>query len=643
MRPGRALAVLALVAATAVTFWPVQANEFVNWDDGEVLVTNARLHEPAAALVTWAFTTTHMNHYQPLSWLAYAGLAGAPPARVHAVSLALHLLNVALLVWVAARLAYGGDDEDDSPWWAAAAAAALFAVHPLRVEPVAWASALPYLLSYALLLLAVGAWLIWSRAKWRPALWWVALVLFTLSQLARVTAPLLPLVLFLLTRADERARPRSPTELAKTAAPFAAVAALLALVEASARNVEALGDVGWGPRLAWAIGNPGVYLWRMAWPAGLSTLDVLPRDPQPDWGGALLALIGVGIVVALTRHFTSTRTVAAVWGGYLLLLLPVLGLTPSGLQVIADRYTYGPALLLAMALAVLLMRLPQGARRFGLMAAGAAAVFLSQAATAQIAYWHDSVSLWTRAVALDADNDVALYNLGQALTAAGLPDAAITHYTRLLALVPDHAPARRALATLQANKIQAAADADAQAGRLNRAASGYDRVLQLDPGRLQARVNRGMARIALGDVTQGVPDLEAARAAGNDDPAVANALAFAWTAMNRGADAVALLTKMQAAHPDDFGLANNLARLLLTVEPPTLRDPAKALALAGQVTALTGGRDPRLLDTLALAFSASGQPLDAREALARAVTLARESGDAELAAELEQRLAGLPR
>ncbi|MCC6988346.1 MAG: hypothetical protein IT181_05075, partial [Acidobacteria bacterium] len=297
MRLGRALAVLALAAATAVTFWPVQANEFVNWDDTDVIVDNAHLREPATALVTWAFTTTHMGHYQPLSWLAYAGLAGASPARVHAVSLALHALNVVLLVWVAARLAYGGDDDDDSHWWAAAAAAALFAVHPMRVEPVAWASALPYLLSYALLLGAVGAWVIWSRAKWRPAMWWVALVCFTLSQLARVTAPLLPLVLFLLTRADERARPRSVPELTRTVAPFAAVAAALALVESSARNVEALGDIGWGPRLAWAIGNPGLYLWRMVWPGGLSTLDVLPRDPQPEWGVALLAGIALGIVV----------------------------------------------------------------------------------------------------------------------------------------------------------------------------------------------------------------------------------------------------------------------------------------------------------------------------------------------------------
>ncbi len=245
-------------------------------------------------------------------------------------------------------------------------------------------------------------------------------------------------------------------------------------------------------------------------------------------------------------------------------------------------------------------------------------------ATAQAGYWRDSVSLWARAVALDGDNDVAIYNLGQALEAASLPDAAIQQYARLVALVPDHALAQRALAGLQADKAQTAADQAAQAGRLAQAVAGYDRVLQLDPARVQARTNRGMARVALGDIRQGVPDLEAGVAAGSVDPAVANALAFGWVAMNRTAEAIALLTRIQTQHPNDVGLANNLARLLLTAEPVSLRDPGNALAIAAQLTQMTGGRDPRLLDTLAMAFTAAGQPVDARQALERAVSLARE-------------------
>ncbi len=151
-------------------------------------------------------------------------------------------------------------------------------------------------------------------------------------------------------------------------------------------------------------------------------------------------------------------------------------------------------------------------------------------------------------------------------------------------MVPDHEPGRRALRALRADQAQATADAAAQAGRLAQAVSGYDRVLELDPERRTARVNRGMARVALGDVAGGVPDLEAAVRAGNQDPAVANALAFGWVAMRRSAEAIALLTKTQTAHPNDIGLANNLARLLLTAEPASLRDPGNALTIAAQLT-----------------------------------------------------------
>ena len=639
--PIAALAIVTLAAATTAVFWPVLANGFVNWDDLDVLVDNDALRYSGTALVSWAFSTTHMNHYQPLSWLVYATLAGADAARVHAVSLALHVINVGLLVWLAALVADRRDD-GDGHWWAAAAAAAVFAVHPLRVEPMAWASALPYLLSYAPLLVAVGCWLQWTRGG-RVALWWVALGAFAVSQLARVTAPLLPLVLVALARADEASRARSTRALVRAAVPFALLVSPLALIEAGTRDVEALGDIGLSPRLAWTLLNPGLYLWRTVSPAGLSPLDVLPRDPQIDWGVPLLSAMAVMALVAMTRHFTSWRVVAAVWGSYLLLLLPVLGLTPSGVQATADRYMYGPAMVLTVALAAALRGASGGVRRLALAAAGAAAVFLGQAATAQTAYWHDSVSLWSRAVALDGDNDVAIYNLAQALTSAGLPDAAIPQYERLVALIPDHAPGQRALAGLQADKAQRAADQAAQAGGLAQAVAGYDRVLQLDPARLAARTNRGMARIALGDVAQGVSDLEAGVAAGNVDPAVANALAFGWVAMNRGADAIQLLTRTQTQHPNDIGLANNLARLLLTVEPASLRDPGNALTIAAQLTQMTGGGDPRLLDTLAMAFAAAGQPVDARQALERAVSLAREAGDADLTATLAQRLAALPR
>ncbi len=638
----RALALAVVLAATAMTFAPVTSNGFVNWDDPETLVANAALQQPLPAVARWAFTTTHMGHYQPLSWLAYR-LAGAPPSAqaVHTLSLGLHLLNAGLLFWLTLRLAaFVGAGSEPDAWWLPAAATALFAVHPLRVEPVAWASALPYLLSYTFLLAAVAAWLTWLR-RGAAAWYWVAMACVAVSQLARVTAPLLPLVLLCLAALDRAPSRRAWRDVAQGAALVAVIIAPLAWLEAGAREIESLADYPLAPRVAWALTHPAEYVWRMVAPGGLSPLDVLPRIPTPDWGVAVVAVLATAVVVATTAHLASRRTALAVWGSYLLLLLPVVGLLPSGLQLTADRYVYGPAMVLSAALGVALMRAPEAARRVALVAAGAAAVALGMTARAQTTDWHDSTTLWSRAVALDPDNDVALYNLAQARTDAGDAEAAITHYERLIALVPEHAPARSALGGLVADREQRAADAAAAAGRLHEAVGRYGRVLAADPTRTAARVNRGMALASLGDFARALPDLESAPEP--RDPPVASALAFALTSAGRTADALSVMSGTVAAHPDDIGLAANYARLLLTADPPSLRDPARGLELAARAAQATGMRDPRLLDTLGLGFAAVGQPDDARQAWTRGATLAREAGDTDLAATLAQRLATLPR
>ncbi len=635
----RALAVAVVVAASALTFRPVLDHGFLNWDDPQVAL-HPRLADPPAALAAWAFTTTDMQHYQPLSWLAYGALATADDraAAVHGASLALHLLNVALLFWLTTRILATGDD--DGNWWIPAATTALFAVHPMRVEPVAWASALPYLLSYAPLLLSAGCWVAWLRGGRSRSLA-AAVLLYAVSQLTRVTAPLYPLMLVALAGAVPGTGRRPRGDVLRAATVFALIAVPLAVMEAGARSIETLAEVGFGPRLAWLLTHPAEYLWRAVWPVAASPLDVLPRAPQAQWGVAVVAAIAAVVVVALTAQLASARAAAATWGSYLLLLLPVIGIAPSGLQLTADRYMYGPALVLSAALAVALTRAPGGLRQAALVAAGAAAVVFAQTAHAGTAYWHDSIALWSRAVALDADNDVALYNLAEAQVAAGDLPAAIATYDRLLVLVPDHALGRRRRDGLVADREERAADQAAAAGRLAEAATGYGRVIALDPSRDAVRAKRGMALATRGDLARALPDLEAALAAGNSEPAVASALAFARVSDGRVADAIALLTATAARHPDDPALAGNLARLLLTAEPATLRDPARGLALAARAAQATGMREPRLLDTLALGFVAAGQRADARQAWTRAIALASEQGDVELADALTRRRAAL--
>jgi tetratricopeptide (TPR) repeat protein len=273
----------------------------------------------------------------------------------------------------------------------------------------------------------------------------------------------------------------------------------------------------------------------------------------------------------------------------------------------------------------------------------AAAAILAQSARSQLPYWRDSVSLWSRAVALDGDNDVALYNLALAEIEEGRPDLAIEHLTRLVALVPDHALGKTRLDSLVADRELRAAEASAAAGRLSEAIAAFDRALARDPARTRARRGRGMAALQSGDIARAADDLAIAVRGGEDDPAVIGAFAYVLVATGRGAEAVPLLTRAVERHPAEVGLTSNLARLLVTVEPASLQDPIRALQLAARANDATGGRDPRVLDTLALALAATGRRRDAAEALDVAIALARESGDAAMAAELSRRRQALPR
>jgi Flp pilus assembly protein TadD len=191
--------------------------------------------------------------------------------------------------------------------------------------------------------------------------------------------------------------------------------------------------------------------------------------------------------------------------------------------------------------------------------------------------------------------------------------------------------AQQNLRLINAARAEHAADRLAAAGRLEEASAQYGDALALDAKRLHARAARGIILMRRGRLAEAAADLRIAFDAGVKDTEVANALAFALMQTGRSAEAVPVLKTAVARHPEDLNLAHNLARLLATAPEPRARDGALALRMALEIRGRTGGRDPRVLDTLAAAYAATGRFDLARQTAAQAVSLARQLGDLETA------------
>jgi Flp pilus assembly protein TadD len=545
-------------------FQGVAESDFLNWDDRDALVSNAALE--GGDVVAWAFSTTHMSHYQPLSWLAWAALRrgfGASPAAHHLASLLLHLASAGLVFLLASRLGSLSGAGPGARRAAASAAALFFAVHPLRVEPVAWASAFPYPLSLLWLLLSVLAYLRYATGPGSSGPLVLSVILYAVSQLCRAAAPAAPLLLLLLDLGLRRPQRVGWRRALVEKLPHAGVALAATLAEAGARRFAPLERVGAGARLTDALAAPIVYLARTLWPVDLSPLDVQPLDAKAS---APLLAASLALLVALTAAAWRARSrwpwLLAGWLAYLLLLAPASGLAPSGVQATADRYTYLPSVAVALLVGAGAGRLRADTRWRSWLALGLAlAAALGVLTWRQVGFWRDSVTLWTRAVALDPRNDVALYNLALALDEAGDEPAAANRYRELLAFVPDHAPARRNLELLEAARFEREAGAAVAEGRLGAAVGLYGRALEHDPARLHSRRSRGMALAQLGRFAEAIPDLQAALLTGGAEPEVAAALAFALVETGKPDQAVRVLREAVLRHPGSARLAQELARL----------------------------------------------------------------------------------
>jgi protein O-mannosyl-transferase len=420
LRSDRRLAALAVVGLVALAFGRSLTCGFVDFDDGVLITDNPHLLRLDLELLRWAFAEVYENAWQPLTWLSLAldqALFQGQAWGFHLVNVALHAGSALVLFDLAAHL-LAARRAGGAPGWVVersdvaggAVAALFFAIHPLRVESVTWATERKDTLVLLLVLLALRAWVLAARTE-APAGRWRALGWALLASLAKPAAVVIPALLLLLDLwplARWRRRGRWPAllDLVPAAALAAGLAAITLEAQRAAMPDGKVFSVDLATRVLVAAHSLWTYLADTAWPHGLAAFYVHPQHVplrSPPHLAALAGVLGLtALVLALARRQPAF---AAAWGWWLVTLLPVLGLVQVGSQARADRFTYLPSVGLALlvgGLSVAALGRLGGPGRRGLLVAGGAWLAVMTALTAvQVGTWKDGVALWSRVLEVD--------------------------------------------------------------------------------------------------------------------------------------------------------------------------------------------------------------------------------------------------
>ncbi|MBI2989244.1 MAG: tetratricopeptide repeat protein [Deltaproteobacteria bacterium] len=612
----RWLIAILIVPITITVFSPALENGFVDWDDHATLVENERYRGLGWPALRWMFTTFYMGHYQPLSWLTFSLdylIWGLDPFGYHLTNILLHAANALIFYFIALSLiseAFSPAVSEELPLQAAAALATIFfALHPLRVESVAWATQRRDLLSGAFYLLTVLSYLKAARAEKALRRRWLAgaIVVYSLSLLSKSTGITLPIVLVVLDVYPLRRLDRDPRSWVALGArgiwrekvpffllaiPFGVVA-LAAQQEAGA--LKQIESYSFASRLAQALLGITFYLWKTIFPLGLSPLYELPRHFTP-WDWPFLFSGAMVVAATITLFLLRGRWPAglAVWVYYVVLLAPVSGIAQSGPQIAADRYSYLSCLgwtLLAGAAFFYCARLRLIGRqspRIFVFAGGlalAASIFLGILTWGQAQVWHNSERLWRHALAVTGGSSTIHYNLAAVLHQRGELAEAKEHYQKSLEHNPLVADAHYNLGNVLAEqaRLEEAMEHYRQAitidprywdahnnlailleqtGGIEEAMKHYRRALEINPAAVEAHNNLGLILAGRGEFKEAVLHFEQALKIKPDLAGSHYSLGKVLAAQGRLDNAIEQFREALRLQPDFAGAHENLGRAL---------------------------------------------------------------------------------
>jgi Flp pilus assembly protein TadD len=506
---------LALVVAVFAVFWQVHTHDFVNFDDQEYVTDNPHVRAGLTVQGTaWAFTTFDAGNWHPLTWLSHmldCQLFGLNPAGHHLASVVLHLANTLLLLLILHRMT--------GALWRSALVAALFAIHPLHVESVAWVAERKDVLSTLFWLLTIWAYLGYVKRP-SPGRYLLVLFAFACGLMAKPMVVTLPFVLLLLdywplARMD-RGLPHGGENLQPHAAggsgerpvtllrllwekvPLLALSAVSSVVtfiaQRSGGAVEILDVVPVESRLGNALVSYVKYIGKMLWPNHLAIFYPHPGDSPPWWQTAEAALLLTCITLLVVREARRRPHLITGWLWYVGTLVPVIGMVQVGGQAMADRYTYVPLIGLFVVVAWSLADLAKTwryGRLASVVAVGATLSVLTICTWKQVRYWGNSLTLFEHALRVTTNNFVAENNLANALVSQNRLQEAIPHYARAIEIKPTHVEAYNNMGVLLASQ-----------GRFREASAYYLRALELKPDSAETHNNLGVALVQLGKVEE---------------------------------------------------------------------------------------------------------------------------------------------
>jgi protein O-mannosyl-transferase len=625
-----------IVVLIWIVFGQTLGHDFVNYDDKTYVYGNSLVSAGLSPHgLSQAFVDTQTNNWHPLTLISHmidCQLYDLKAGGHHFTNVFLHTIAAALLFFWLLNLT--------GRFWSSAFVTALFAIHPLRVESVAWIAERKDVLSAVFFFLTLGAYLRYARVR-SFGRYLTMSILFACGLMSKPMMVTTPVVLLLLDYwplkriADRKSFWRMTLEKLPLFA-LSAVASIVAFA-LQVHSPASVGQLPFGWRLQNALVSYVTYIGQILWPANLAPFYPHPDDRLAFWQVALAAafLIAITWLVFALRRNRPYLLVGWLW--YLIMLLPVIGIVEVGLQGHADRYTYLPHVGLYVALTWLAVDVARSLpHQKGIFATFGTAVIviLSACAWKQTTYWRNSETLWTRALSVTSDNDVALTNLGTLLMERGQLDGALSYFQKALAVRSgsEHRHYHLSLALIH----DSTGNVLARKGRLDDAIVHFRQAIQLRPDFPDAHYNLGTALFQKEDLDGAISEWRTTLSIHPYDAGAHTSLGNALVQKGLLREAADHYEKALQSEPDSILPLNNLAWVMSTGPDDSLRNNEIAVQLATKANQLSKENNPVFIRTLAAAYAQAGQFEKAIETARRAAEQANAQGVHDLAVQVQE-------